>query len=467
MSEPLDLIVIGAGPGGYVAAIRAAQLGLKTVCVEKEPSLGGTCLNVGCIPSKALLHSTHLLEMAQTEMASHGIRCSGVGVDIDAMMQRKNRIITHLTGGIDFLFKKNKITRIRGTATLTAPDTVTVADDAGITQTLKGKNILIATGSVPASIPGFSFDGHHVIDSTNALSLSGVPERLAIIGGGVIGLELGTVWRRLGSSVTIIEATDNILPGMDGELRRMASRIFKKQGLHLRPSTLATEMAVTDHAVTLTLKSGEGPTDTLTIDKVLVAVGRVPSTGSLGLDHLGIAMDPRGFIRVDNHYRTNIPGILAIGDVIGGPMLAHKAEEEGIVAVERLTGQGGQVHRERIPGVVYTNPEIATVGPTEESLKHTGVDYRVGRFPFSANSRARSMDQTDGFVKILADPVSDRILAAHIIGPQAGDLIAEAVLAMESDLAAEDLARTCHSHPSLSETVREAALAVDGRALHM
>lgn len=469
MSDVFDLVVIGAGPGGYVAAIRAAQLGLKTACVDKGRHLGGTCLNVGCIPSKALLHSTHLLETAQQDFAGHGVLCGEVGVDLAVMMARKDRIITQLTGGIEFLFKKNKITRIQGTATIAAPDKVLVVDEQGSGQTLTTKNILLAPGSLPAQLPGFAFDGEHILSSTEALALKAVPPRLAIIGAGVIGLELGSVWRRLGSRVTVIEFTDNVLPGMDGDLRKQAARVFIKQGMQLKLSTRAESVAINPEGVVLQLRPavGDGKAETLEVDKVLVAVGRVACTQNLGLEGLGIVVDPRGFIPVDDQYRTVVPGILAIGDCIGGPMLAHKAEEEGVCAVERLVGQGGHVHWGTIPGVVYTDPEIASVGRTEEALKREGIAYRIGKFPFSANSRARAIDQVEGFVKILADAHSDRILGAHIIGPQAGDLIAEVVLAIESDLAAEDIARTCHAHPSLAEAVKEAALAVDNRAIHI
>ncbi|HAT51057.1 MAG: dihydrolipoyl dehydrogenase [Nitrospirae bacterium] len=469
MSDIFDLIVIGAGPGGYVAAIRAAQLGLKTVCVDKGRGLGGTCLNVGCIPSKALLHSTHLLEMARRDLAGHGVLCGTVGVDLNVMMARKDRIVAQLTGGIEFLFKKNKIAWIQGRATVTAPGQVSVVDEQGGARTLAAKNILLAPGSLPAQLPGFAFDGEHIISSTEALALKEVPPRLAIIGAGVIGLELGSVWRRLGSQVTVIEFTDGVLPGMDGDLRKQAARVFMKQGLQLRLSTRAESVVVTPEGVVLSLRPavGDGAAVALEVDRVLVAVGRVPQTRNLGLEGVGIALDARGFIPVDDHYRTVVPGILAIGDCIGGPMLAHKAEEEGVCAVERLVGQGGHVRWENIPGVVYTDPEIAAVGRTEEGLQRDGIAYRVGKFPFSANSRARAVDQVEGFVKILADAASDRILGVHIIGPQAGDLIAEMVLVLESDLAAEDVARTCHAHPSLAEAVKEAALAVDRRAIHI
>ncbi|MBF0436612.1 MAG: dihydrolipoyl dehydrogenase [Magnetococcales bacterium] len=468
MSKECDLLVIGAGPGGYVAAIRAAQLGLATICVDKRHLLGGTCLNVGCIPSKALLNSTHLLAMAQHDLATHGVQVSGIQADLVTMMAHKDRVVSQLTAGIEFLFKKNKITKIQGTATITNPETVSVEDESGSVYTIQAKNILIATGSKPATLPGFAFDGEQVISSTEALSLKEIPEKLAIIGAGVIGLELGSVWRRLGSAVTVIEFTDTVLPGMDGELRKQAARMLTKQGLQFKLSTraLGAEIQGNGVAVTLAPVAGEAHQEVLQVDKVLLAVGRVPCTESLGLDALGIELDGKGFIPVDHNYRTRIPNILAIGDVIGGPMLAHKAEEEGVCAVERLLGQGGQVHWDRIPGVVYTHPEIAAVGRTEESLQKQGLAYRVGKFPFSANSRARAVDQTEGFVKILAAADTDMILGAHIIGPQAGDLIAEVVLAMESDLSAEDVARTCHAHPAFGEAIKEAALAVDGRAIH-
>lgn len=468
MSKKCDLLVIGAGPGGYVAAIRAAQLGLTTFCVDKRRTLGGTCLNVGCIPSKALLHSTHLLTMAQHELASHGVQVDGVKANLEAMMAHKDQVVSQLTSGIEFLFKKNKITKIHGTATITDPETVSIVDESGSVHTIQSKTILIASGSKPATLPGFSFDGERIISSTEALSLKTIPGKLAIIGAGVIGLELGSVWRRLGCEVTVIEFTDTLLPGMDGELRKQAARILTKQGLQLKLATRAMGAEIQKYGVALTLSpvASEDQKEILQVDKVLLAVGRIPCTESLGLEALGLTLDGKGFIPVDHNYRTKIPNILAIGDVIGGPMLAHKAEEEGVCAVERLMGQGGQVHWERIPGVVYTHPEIATVGRTEEALKKDGVAYRVGKFPFTANSRGRAVGQTDGFVKILAAADTDLILGAHIIGPQAGDLIAEIVLAMESDLSAEDLARTCHPHPSLGEAIKEAALAVDDRAIH-
>ncbi|MEO5373286.1 MAG: dihydrolipoyl dehydrogenase [Alphaproteobacteria bacterium] len=458
-----DVVIVGGGPGGYVCAIRAAQLGLKVVCVDKRGTLGGTCLNVGCIPSKALLQSSHLLESARHDFAQHGIRAEGLSVDVAAMMARKTKVVGDLTKGIEFLFRKNKVEYVVGEARIEAPGRVVVGDTV-----LEAAAIVIATGSESAPLPGVTIDEERIVSSTGALSFSTVPQRLVVVGAGVIGLELGSVWRRLGSEVTVVEFLDHVLPPMDGEVRRLAQRILERQGLAFKLGHKVTGAVRSPSGVTLTVEPvAGGATETLEADAVLVAIGRRPVVEGLGLEAVGVALSPRGFITVDRHFCTSVAGIHAIGDVIGGAMLAHKAEDEGVALAEILAGQAGHVNYDAIPSVVYTWPEVASVGRTEEELKAAGIDYRVGKFPFSANSRARANADAEGFVKLLADARTDRLLGAHIIGPQAGDLIAELVLGMEFATSAEDIARSSHAHPSLAEAVREAALAVAGRALHV
>ncbi len=464
-----DLVIIGAGPGGYVAAIRAAQLGLDVACVEREPRLGGTCLRVGCVPSKVLLESSERYhELHSGSLAAQGITAEGVSLDLAAMLARKDRIVGELTDGIGGLFKKNKVTRYEGAARLDGSGKVVVEGKDAVT--LAAKHVLIATGSVPASLPGIELDGEVVGDSTTALSLPEVPRHLIVIGAGYIGLELGSVWRRLGAEVTVVEYLDRILPGTDLEIAREALKLFKRQGLQFVLKARVTGArrengSASDEAAAGAVVEIEGR-EPLRGDRVLVAVGRKPCTEGLGLKTVGIALDERGRIPVDEHFRTAAAGVYAIGDVIAGPMLAHKAEEEGIACVEKLAGGWGHVDHAIIPGVCYTDPEIAGVGRTEEQLKEDGTPYRKGVFFFRANSRARAVERIDGRVKILAHGDTDRILGVHIIGPHAGDLIAEAVAAMAFGASSEDLARVCHAHPTLSETVKEAALAVAGRALH-
>ena len=468
MSDGYDLVVIGSGPGGYVAAIRAAQLGLKTVCVEKRETLGGTCLNIGCIPSKALLYSSERFEEARHGLAVHGVRVPTVELDLPAMMAQKDKVVEANTAGVAFLFRKHKIDWIKGSARITGPNAVEVALTAGGSQSLATRNILIATGSESTPLPGVAVDERQIVSSTGALALTSVPKRLLVIGAGYIGLELGSVWRRLGAEVTVVEFLDRILPGMDGEIARQTQRVLQKQGIQFRLGMKVTGATPGDAGVSVTMEPAKGgAAEPLAADVVLLAIGRRAYTAGLGLETVGVALDERGRIATDAHYATNVPGIYAIGDSIAGPMLAHKAEDEGVAVAEILAGQAGHVNYDAIPGVVYTSPEVATVGRTEEQLKEAGVDYRVGKFPFTANGRARAMTQTDGVVKILADAATDRILGAHILGPDAGHLIAEIVLGMEFSAAAEDIARTCHAHPTLSEAVKEAALAVGGRAIHI
>ncbi len=463
MSDSFDVIVIGAGPGGYVCAIRAAQLGLKVACVEKRETLGGTCLNIGCIPSKALLQSSEEFEHTSHALADHGVIVDGVRLDLDRMQARKQEVVAANTKGIEFLFRKHKITWLKGAGRIVAPGQV---DVAGTVHT--AKHIVIATGSESTPLPGVNVDEHRIVTSTGALELDRVPGHLVVIGAGVIGLELGSVWRRLGSKVTVVEFLDRIVPGMDTEVARNFQRVLTKQGLTFRLGAKVTGARTTDDGVSLTVEPVKGgPAEEITADIVLLAIGRRPYLEGLGLDAVGVALDERGRISTDGHYATNIPGIYAIGDAIAGPMLAHKAEEEGVALAERLAGQAGHVNYGAIPGVVYTWPEVGTVGETEESLKQAGVAYTVGKFPFTANGRARAMGEMDGFVKLLADKTTDRLLGAHIIGPDAGTLIAELVTAIEFGASAEDVARTCHAHPTLSEAVKEAALAVEGRALHI
>lgn len=463
MSGNFDVIIIGAGPGGYVCAVRAAQLGMKVACVEKRATLGGTCLNVGCIPSKALLSSSEKYEDAAHHMKDIGIRIGKIDLDLKGMMGFKDKVVESNVKGIDFLFKKNKITRLEGAAEITAPGRVKVAG-----QEYGAGAIIIATGSDVAGLPGIEIDEKKIVSSTGALTLEKVPAKMVVIGGGVIGLELGTVWRRLGAEVTVIEYMDQILPGMDGEIRKEAEKIFKKQGIVFKAGAKVTSAKAGAKGVDLTVEPAQGGAEEkLSADIVLMAVGRKPYTEGLGLEKVGVALDERGRVNVDERFRTSVEGIYAIGDVIRGPMLAHKAEDEGVVLAEMLAGQSGHINYDLIPGVVYTWPEIASVGKTEEQLKESGTAYNAGKFPFMANGRARAMNALDGFVKILADAKTDRILGAHIIGPNAGDLIQEVVSVMEFDGTAEDIARTCHAHPTLTEVVKEAALAVHKRPIHL
>jgi len=466
---PYDLIVIGTGPGGYVCAIRAAQLGLKTAVVEKRATFGGTCLNVGCIPSKAMLHASELYEEAGHSFAQMGIKVGKPSVDLAALLKYKEQNVDSNVKGVAFLFKKNKIEAFHGAGRITAPGKVEVTDADGKTQTLETKTIVIATGSDVARLNGIDIDEKRIVSSTGALELAKVPQKLLIVGAGIIGLELGSVWRRLGAEVTIVEFLDHILPGIDSEVARQFHRLLQKQGVAFKLSCKVS--AIDTSGKTLNVKvepaAGGGAAETIEADVVLVAIGRVPYTDGLGLDAAGVKRDNRGRVIVDPHFQTNIAGIYAIGDVIAGPMLAHKAEEEGVALAEILAGQAGHVNYEVIPNVVYTYPEIASVGKTEEELKAAGIAYQVGKFPFTANARARANLMTEGFVKILADAKTDRVLGVHILGPDAETMIAEAAIAMEFGASAEDIARTCHAHPTLSEAVKEAALAVGKRAINV
>jgi len=463
-----DLIVIGTGPGGYVCAIRAAQLGLKTAVVEKNPTFGGTCLNVGCIPSKALLHASELYEEAGHSFPQMGIKVGKASVDLAALLKYKEQNVESNVNGVAFLFKKNKIEAFRGTATILAPGEIEVKADDGKTQTLETKNILIATGSDVARLNGIDIDEKRVVSSTGALDLTKVPQKLLVVGAGIIGLELGSVWRRLGAEVTIVEFLDHILPGIDSEVARQFHRLLQKQGIAFKLSSKVTAIDTSGKLVKVKVEpaAGGGAAETIEADIVLVAIGRVPYTEGLGLDTVGVKRDNRGRVIIDPQFRTNVAGIYAIGDVVAGPMLAHKAEDEGVAAAEIIAGQAGHVNYDVIPNVVYTYPEIASVGKTEEELKQAGVAYLVGKFPFSANARARANLATDGFVKILADAKTDRVLGVHILGPDAEAMIAEAAIAMEFGASSEDIARTCHAHPTLSEAMKEAALAVAKRAIN-
>ncbi len=466
--DAFDLIVIGAGPGGYVAAIRGAQLGFKTACVEARETLGGTCLNVGCIPSKALLHSSELFEVARLDFATHGIKAAGLKVDLPKMLKHKDEVVGSLVQGIEFLFKKNKVAWLKGKGSIAGPGAVEVRPAKGQAKTYGAKHILIATGSDTAPLPGVEIDEQRIVSSTGALGLPKVPKHLVVVGGGYIGLEMGSVWRRLGAKVTVVEFLDTILPSMDAEAAKHMHRILAKQGMEFRLGTKVVAAKATNREVTLTVAPAKGgENEEIKCDTVLVAIGRLPFTQGLGLEEAGVETDERGRIKTDGGFRTSVPGIYAIGDVIAGPMLAHKAEEEGIAAVEAMAGQAAHVNYDAIPAVVYTYPEAASVGRTEEQLKEAGVDYAAGKFPFTANSRGRANHETDGFVKILADAKTDRVLGVHIVGPDAGTLIAELALAMEFGASAEDIARTSHAHPTLNEAVKEAALAVAGRAIHI
>jgi dihydrolipoamide dehydrogenase len=460
-TQQFDLIVLGGGPGGYVGAIRASQLGMKVVCVEKEDALGGTCLRIGCIPSKALLDSSELFEQIRHKAKGHGIRVGEPQVDVPAMLKRKDEVVTGLTRGVAGLFKKNRIEWVRGFGRLAGADRVEVQTGEG-TRTLQAKHILLASGSVPIELPFLKFDHERIVDSTGALTFPEVPEHLVVVGGGVIGLELGSVWLRLGARVTVLEMAPTILPGMDGEIVKQADRIFRKQGFDIRTGTRVTGAQRDGDRVSVTVEGAEP----IVADRVLVAVGRRAYTEGMGFEEAGIRME-RGVIQVDGHYHTGVGNIYAIGDAIGGRMLAHKAEEEGVAAVENMAGKHGHVMYEAVANVVYTWPEIASVGMTEEEAKAAGREFKVGKFPWMANGRAKAMGEVDGLVKIIADAKTDRMLGAHILGPRASDLIAELALAMEFHASAEDIARTVHAHPTLPEAIKEAALAVGGRVIHM
>jgi len=457
-----DLVIIGAGPGGYVAAIRAAQLGMDVACVDEHSQLGGTCLRVGCIPSKALLESSHLYEQTAHDLGVHGIKVKDVSLDLKAMLDRKDKVVSTLSGGITGLFKKNKIKHYQGTGSINADKAVVVTDIKGKTKTVKAKNILIATGSRPASIPGVDLSLDKVDTSTEALSYGKPPKHLAVIGAGYIGLEIGSVWRRLGSKVTVLEYLDRVLPGMDAQLARHAHRMFEKQGIHFELKSRVTGVKSDKQGVTI---EREGA-DPVKADRVLVAVGRAPHTEGLGVEELGVERDARGYITVDENYQTNIENVYAVGDVIPTMMLAHVAEEEGIACVEKIATGYGHVNYDVIPAVVFTHPEIASVGRSESGLKDVAHEYKSGLFNFKGNGRAHAIEQADGFVKIVSDKKTDRVLGVHIIGPDAGSLIAECASAMQFGATAEDIYRTCHAHPTLSEAVKEAAMAVDGRAIH-
>ena len=464
---PYDLIIIGSGPGGYVCAIRAAQLGMKTAVIEKWATFGGTCLNIGCIPSKAMLNASELYEEAAHKFAEMGIKVGTPAIDLAAMMKYKQGAVDGNVKGVDYLFKKNKIETFHGAGRITAPGKVEVKNADGKAQVLETKNIVIATGSDAARLNGIDFDEKRIVSSTGALELPAVPKKLLIVGAGIIGLELGSVWRRLGAEVTIVEFLDHILPGIDSEVAKQFHRILQKQGIAVRLSSKVSGVDSSGKVLKVKVEPATGGVaETLDADVVLVAIGRVPYTEGLGLEALGVKKDNRGRILVDPHFRTNVEGIYAIGDVIAGPMLAHKAEEEGVAIAEILAGQAGHVNYDVIPNVVYTYPEIASVGKTEEELKAAGIAYNVGKFPFAANPRARVNLTTEGFVKILADAKTDRVLGVHILGPDAGNLIGEAAIAMEFGASSEDIARTCAAHPTLPEAIKEAALAVAKRAIN-
>ncbi|MFZ9715038.1 MAG: dihydrolipoyl dehydrogenase [Pelagibacteraceae bacterium] len=466
MDNNFDVIVIGGGPGGYVCAIRAAQLGLKTACVESRGTLGGTCLNVGCIPSKSLLNMSESYHKAHKEFQSQGIEFSDLKLNLDKMMSSKNKSVQTLTKGIEFLFKKNKVTYLKGKGVLFSENDVVVYEGEKKTS-YKSKNIVLATGSAPSSLPGIEIDEQNIVSSTGALEFKEVPKNFAVIGGGVIGLEMGSVWSRLGSNVTVLEYLDHITPGMDKEVSSEFLKILTKQGIKFKLSSKVTAVTNKGNQVEVSFENNQtSQKEVLLVDKVLVAVGRKPYTEGLNLNKLGIKKDPQGRIEVNEKLQSSIKNIYAIGDIIKGPMLAHKAEEEGIAVAEIIAGQAGHVNYNTIPGVIYTSPEVAVIGKTEEELKKENINYKVGKFPFLANSRAKVNNEPDGFVKILAESKTDRVLGVHMIGPHTGDLIAEMGLAMEFGASAEDIARTCHAHPTYTEAVKEAALAIDKRAIH-
>jgi dihydrolipoamide dehydrogenase len=466
--DSFDLAVIGAGPGGYVCAIRAAQLGMKVACIDKRGAFGGTCLNIGCIPSKALLHSSELFAEAKDGMAVHGVKIPKVELDLEAMQEHKTKVVKELTQGIEFLFRKNKVAGILGAARLEGAGRIHVEQNDGKSRQITAKHIVIATGSDSATLPGIEIDERRIVSSTGALDLDAVPQHLVVVGAGYIGLELGTVWRRLGSKVTVIEFLDRITPGMDLEVSRQFQHLLARQGLGFKLGTKVTGVEEAGDRLTVTAEGvNGGEPESLKADVVLVAIGRRPYTDGLGLEAVGLKTDNRGRIEVDGNFATGAEGIYAIGDVIRGPMLAHKAEDEGVCVAEHLAGQRPHIDYDAIPAVIYTAPEVASVGRTEDQLKEAGTAYKSGKFPFSANSRARATGQTDGFVKVLTDAATDRLLGVHIIGPDAGTLIAEATLAIEFGASAEDLGRTCHAHPTLEEALKEAALAAFSSPIHI
>ncbi|CAI0467588.1 unnamed protein product [Linum tenue] len=467
-SDDNDVVIIGGGPGGYVAAIKAAQLGLKTTCIEKRGTLGGTCLNVGCIPSKALLHSSHMFHEAQHSFAHHGVKVSNVEVDLPAMMGQKDKAVANLTKGIEGLFKKNKVTYVKGYGKFISPNEVSVDTIGGGNTVVKGKNIIVATGSDVKSLPGITIDEEKIVSSTGALSLKQIPKKLIVIGAGYIGLEMGSVWARLGSEVTVVEFAPDIVPTMDSEIRRQFQRSLEKQKMKFMLKTKVVGVDSSGDGVKLTVEPAAGGDQTiLEADVVLVSAGRNPFTAGLELDKIGVETDKGGRILVNEKFESNVKGVFAIGDVIPGPMLAHKAEEDGVACVEFIAGKHGHVNYDLVPGVVYTHPEVASVGKTEDQVKASGVQYRVGKFPFMANSRAKAIDDAEGLVKIIADKETDKILGVHIMAPNAGELIHEAVLAINYEASSEDIARVCHAHPTMSEALKEAAMATHDKPIHI
>ena len=465
MAEKFQATVIGGGPGGYVCAIRLAQLGIKTACIESRGTLGGTCLNIGCIPSKSLLNLSENFQKAKN-FSKIGIEVGEVNLNLQKMMQNKDKAVTTLTKGVEFLFKKNKVTYFKGTGQLKSKSEITIIEKENKEKNIQSDNIIISTGSEPVSLPGIKFDEEKIISSTGALSLKSVPKKMVVVGGGYIGLEMGSVWSRLGSEVHVVEFLDHITPGMDKEISNEFMKILKKQGLNFHLQTKVEKISKSNNGVIIETSGKEGKKIKFESDVVLISVGRKAYTKNLNLEKIGIKLDEKKRIKVNKNYQTNIKNIYAIGDVIEGPMLAHKAEEEGIAVAELISGQSGHVNYEVIPSVVYTTPEVASVGKTEEQLKEKNQKYKIGKFPFMANSRAKAIDEPDGFVKILADATTDKVLGAHLIGPHAGELIAEMAIAMEFGASSEDIARTCHAHPTFSEAVKEAALSVEKRQIH-
>jgi len=466
--QSFDVVIIGGGPGGYVCAIKAAQLGLKTACIENRGALGGTCLNVGCIPSKALLSSSEEYDKVANHLAPHGITVEKVGLDLGKMLGRKDKVVSDFTKGVEFLFKKYKVTYLKGTGRLLGGGRVEVLAAPGQAEQVSAKHIIIATGSEPTPLPGITIDEKKIVSSTGALTLEKVPNHLVVIGGGVIGLELGSVWRRLGATVTVVEFLDRIVPTMDLEIGQQFQKVLTKQGLAFKLSTKVTGVKPNGDALDVTIEAAKGgAAETMQADVVLVAIGRRPYVSGVGLEMAGVERDEKGRVKTDGHFKTNIPGIYAIGDVISGPMLAHKAEEEGVALAEMLAGQAGHVNYETCPNIVYTAPELASVGKTEEELKAAGIEYKIGKFPFIANGRAKAAGETDGLVKLIADAKTDRLLGAHILGPNAGTMIHECVMAMEFQGSAEDVARAFHGHPTHSEAIKEAALAIASSTIHL